>query len=208
MAEASVSHRLGDLQATVNGYYTRIRELIVTTVDPPETFKGWPVDAVERFVNRGSAKNYGGTAQVQYSWLQGDFAVNPFAAYTYTDGEIEDQELPWSAKHTLKTGLDLGWRNVYLSNRVIARSLSTHASLVNSAGERRSTDPSAVLNTHLLWGDFVDTKVFSLSAYVDVRNVLDSRYSYVAADVINAFPDGAPQDPRRIVVGVTAEVRP
>jgi outer membrane receptor protein involved in Fe transport len=208
MVEASVSHRQGDFQAAANGYYTRIRDLIVTTVGPGETFKGWPVDAVERFVNRGSATIYGGTANLQYSWTGGDFAVNPYAAYTYTDGEIEDQELPWTAHHTLKTGLDLGWRNVYLSNRVIARSLSTHPSLLNSEGERRSTDPSAVLNTHLLWGDFVDTKVFALSAYIDVRNVLDARYSYVAADVINAFPDGAPQDPRRVVVGVTAEVRP
>jgi hypothetical protein len=83
-----------------------------------------------------------------------------------------------------------------------------HPSIVDANGDRVVTDGSAVVNAHLLWADFIEYGPFAASAYLDVRNVLDSRYSYVAADATNVFPDGAPQDPRRMTVGLTLTLRP
>jgi outer membrane receptor protein involved in Fe transport len=102
----------------------------------------------------------------------------------------------------VKAGLDLSWRNLSLATRVLARSNATHASLTDSEGNPAVTPGFAVVNTHFLASDLVDYEGLRLSAFVDVRNLLDARYYYVAADASNGFPNGAPQDPRRFMVGL------
>jgi hypothetical protein len=57
-----------------------------------------------------------------------------------------------------------------------------------------------VVNAHFRYSDIVRFHDLSPSLWVDVRNLLDSRYHLVSA----AFYDlrGSPQDPLRILVGV------
>jgi iron complex outermembrane receptor protein len=144
---------------------------------------------------------YGGTARAELDFRAGEITVNPYLAYTYSDGDIDDKKLPFSAKHTVKAGLDLGWRKLSLSTRLIGRSSATHASLTDADGNPTVTPGSLVVNTHFLASDLVDYDGFRLAAFVDVRNALDARYAYVSADANNGFPNGAPQDPRRIMIG-------
>jgi outer membrane receptor for ferrienterochelin and colicin len=204
MGELIVSQDVGDLlRVSANGFLTHIRNRFGSVSVEDQTFKGWPVDVVSRSINLSESEaflSYGGTLRLDALVRSGKLSVNLYAAYTFTDGETAAEPLSASSKHTGKGGVDVTWRSLSLSTRVIARSGSFNSEVRDERGEPVAVGGSTVVNAHFRYSDIVRFHDLSPSLWVDVRNLLDSRYHLVSASFYDL--PGSPQDPLRILVGV------
>lgn len=204
MGELIVSRDVGEsLRVSANGFLTHIRNRFGFMSSTDQTFKGWPVDAVSRPINLSERERFlsmGGTLRVDASVRSGGLKANLYASYTFTDGERGEEPLPASSKHMGKGGVDVAWRGLSLSTRVIARGQAFHSELRDELGAPVAVAGSMVVNAHFRYSDIVLFHELSPSLWVDVRNLLDNRYHLVSA----AFYDlpGTPQDPLRLLVGV------
>ncbi|MBM4353909.1 MAG: hypothetical protein FJ109_08950 [Deltaproteobacteria bacterium] len=199
--EVNVSQNFQDMIVVgANGYYTWVRDLISVNENHDELFQGWPVATVQRLVNRGEASAYGATGRVEGIWRPADFTVNPWVSYTWSDGEVAGEPLPFNATHTVKGGLDLAWKGLSLSTRVINRSESLHPVQRDDKGNALAVPGSTVLNLHLRYSRIVAIDRFRVSAWVRFQNLLDSRYEHVTNES-DQFT-GAPQDPLRVIGGL------
>jgi len=199
--ELSLSQTIEDMVVlSANGYYTWVRDLISSDESQDELFQGWPVATVQRLVNRGSAHAYGATGRLEGIWRPGGITINPWASYTWSDGEVEGEPLPFNAKHTAKGGLDLAWRGISLSTRVLYRSESLHPVQKDADGDALAVADSTVLHLHLRYSEIVHIDRFKLSAWLRIRNLLDARHGHVTNESDQFI--GAPQDPLRVVGGV------
>jgi iron complex outermembrane receptor protein len=207
MAELIVLQDVGErLQVSANGFLTHIRNRFGSRSSEDETFKGWPVDVVTRPINLSESERFlsaGGTLRLDGRVRSGRLNLHLYAAYTFTDGRRGDDLLPATSKHVGKGGVDVSWRDLSLSTRVIARGKAFHGELRDASGQPVAVDGSVVVNAHFRYSDIVHFHGVSPSLWVDVRNLLDTRYRLVSA----AFYDlpGTPQDPLRVLVGVDVE---
>jgi outer membrane receptor protein involved in Fe transport len=204
MGELIVSQDVGEsLRVSANGFLTHIRNRFGSVSVADQTFKGWPVDLILRPINLSERERFlsmGGTLRLDALVRSGRLRVNLYAAYTFTHGKNGEQLLPASSKHTGKGGVDVAWRGLSLSTRVIARSQALHPELRDERGEPVAIDGSMVVNAHFRYSDIVSFHDLSPSLWVDVRNLLDNRYHLVSASFYDL--PGTPQDPLRILVGV------
>ncbi len=200
--EASLTYNLDErLVISVNGYFTAIRNLITNAVTTDETFKGHPVAAVERKVNQGEGRLFGGTLRLETRWTLLGATLNPYVAYTYSDGEIDEVPLPVSATHWIKGGLDMEWRGLSLSVRVLRRGEARHGSLVDAGGEAETIPGATLVNGYLLYRDVAPNAWVVASLFVRGRNLLDQRYYNVSNENPDVFA-ASPQDPLRVMGGV------
>jgi outer membrane receptor protein involved in Fe transport len=198
--EVSASQNIDDMVIiSANGYYTWLRDYITNQGSPDGEFQGWPVGWVERLVNEGEASAYGATGRLEGMWRPGGFTINPWVSYTWSDGEVAGEPLPFNATHTIKGGLDLAWRGISMSTRVLHRSESLHPTQ-NVEGKALSVPGSTVLNLHLRYSELLRFDRFRLSAWLQMRNLLDARYEHVTNEG-DQFT-GAPQDPLRVMGGL------
>ncbi len=191
-----------NLVFSLNAYYTRINNLINKFAQDPEltSFKGIEVGFIETGQNEGQSNIYGITGRIDavYNTAAG-LGLNAFLAYSYSDGNANDEPLLFNAKHNVKGGLEIKHRWFSISPRVYYRS-SSYGSLRNEEGNLIGTDPFAVVNLFARVNLFANEK-WDLSAFAKIDNLLDRRYH-------NAFIGGAegfarvPQRPRTIRIGV------
>jgi iron complex outermembrane receptor protein len=203
--DAGAVYRFTDeLWGTLDGYYTEVAHLIQDdVVSGPGTFKGWPVAAVESSVNRGFARTYGWTARVDALARAGRWSFKPNAAYTYSAGSVDGQVLPYTAKHSVQTGVEAGRGKLMLYPRMILRG-RTYSATRDPQGGLQSAAPYALFNVYGRYADIV-VKPFRLSAYLGAANLFNLRYrnaSLTAGSV--GFP-AVPQDPLRVSGGVELE---
>lgn len=203
-AEASYRFTPG-LWASVGGYHTETTDLIQDDVDVGAgSFKGWPVDLVAlSAVNRGFARSYGGTARLDALARSGAWTFKPNAAYSYSAGEVAGNVLPYSAKHAVQAGLELGrgrW-TAYPSLYYRHRSYSVRK---DPAGNLQSSAPYVLLNLHARCADIAVGR-YRLAAFLKVTNLTDLRYRNAGFSVSTVGFPAVPQDPRRVLAGVSAE---
>ena len=190
-----------------NGYYTKIDNLIVNSGKPNVDFKGVVVQFVQSPTNRGSANNYGGTAKVEARFDAGQTRVNPYLAYSYSDGDIEGEKLIYSAKHTIKAGCDARFGNLSVSPRLLYRSSSFHPAK-DGKGLNYKNDSFAVVNLYARYSNLIASANWKAAAFFKIDNLFDARYYHLgsAADLGTASFIQTPQDPRRIMAGVALEL--
>lgn len=190
-----------NLVFTLNAYFTRIDNLInkFALNEGLSSFKGIEIPFIETSLNEGKANIYGSTAKLDAVFNLNGVGLNFNLSYSYSDGQSNGEQLLYSAKHTLKAGMEVVHQRFSLTPRLIYRSAS-YSILQDEEGRYIGTDPYAVVN---LFGRFkaVQRSDFNLSFFTKVNNLFDIEY-------YNAFLGGqegfarVPQDPIRVTVGI------
>lgn len=191
-----------NLSFAANGFYTKIEDLIDLFGKAPQDKKPDNLEAtrLEMSVNRGESEIHGGTARLNYLFRIGALTFNNYAAYTYINGDIDNEELLYTAKHTVKSGFELYAGRVSFAPRMIWRS-SSNSGLVDGAGGKYfSNDPFYVINLMIRY-QAKKTGKLKVNVFTDIRNVTDARYYNVYVGNEEGLPR-TPQDPLRVRAGI------
>jgi outer membrane receptor protein involved in Fe transport len=169
-----------------------------------QSFKGVPVNIIERPVNHGNAKSYGGTARMNYKKSWPALTLNAMLAYTFTDGKIDERQIPFTARNTVKSIVDINYRRLSASARFNYRSKSYHRSLRDADGALMFSDPYWIVNLHAKYAWLDNTSVRS-EIFVKVSNLFNRKYYNVPVGGSESIRM-APQDPLRFLMGVNLSI--
>lgn len=203
--EGSLSYYLTDnVFVSLNGYYNNISNLIVVEVKPNQTFKGVKVDAAERPINKGTSNTFGGTIKTDALFKIGDASINPFIAYSLSNGDVAGGVLPFSAQHTVKSGIEFNYKNFSLTPRVTFRSMSYHPTLKDDKGVNLGNEPYTLINLYAKYNNLFNSDKYNASLFLDASNLLNAKYYNIPLADAEGFA-GSPQDPLRVLGGVSLE---
>lgn len=193
-----------NMRASLNGYYTEATNLIQDDVQTgPGSFAGFPVAQVETAKNIGFARAYGVTARLEALARLGLWTLKPDAAYSYSAGKSAGDVLPYSAKHTIHSGLELSRGKLSLYPRLTYRARSYNRAK-DTAGNLQSNAAFVVADVYVRYSDII-VKPFRVSSFLSVTNVTDQRYRNASFTIASVGFPATPQDPIRVVGGLVAE---
>ncbi len=187
-----------------DGYYNKATNLVVFEGSTEETFQGVPVDFAQIPRNKGEAESYGGTFRINGKYQTGKMHTNAYAAYTYSDGEMDGNPLPYSAKHTVKFGIDFSYGKFSISPRGLYRSPSKHSLVFDENGDPVENEAFVLVNMFTKY-KAVDADNFGLDVFLKFNNLLNQRYYNVPLGGSELF-NASPQDPIRIMAGVNITI--
>lgn len=202
--ESSMSYFLtSTLALGVNGYYTQLENLIgLAAADPKTTPVPLPVTQLETNINRGESTVYGLTTKINYLQKFNLFSINAQVAYSYTDGNIDNQPLLYTARHTVKASMDISGARFSISPRVIFRTASnSRLTDPNNNNEYATNSPFAVVNLFARVKIFDKRKSGKIYAYTRISNLMNIKYYNVLFGSEDGFP-ATPQDPQRLNFGI------
>ena len=175
-------------------YHNTLQNVIIDVIQFGEVFKGIEVEAAEVPVNQGSSTTYGGTLQAIYHQTFGEWTVHTNLAYSYSDGELNETQLPLSAMHTFRVVGEFSYKNFDFTPSILYRSTSYHTTF--------KEDGKALGNTPFwlasLYAGYTIKKKFTV--FTRFRNLLDARYYNTSVPNVTTFI-GVPQDPLRWNIG-------
>lgn len=205
--EFSTSYSLETLKFSFNVFNNNVDQLIVVEGSPNQTFKGIPVAFAERPINKGKANTYGGTLKIDALFKPGGITINPYLAYSYIDGDLNDTvQLSFVAKNTIKAGMEITYKKLTISPRIISRSQSYHPTLKEADGITPASNKAySVVNLAMRYNDIVKTGHFSLAAFVNISNLSNQKYYNISFGGEEAFA-ATPQDPIRINGGIALQI--
>ncbi len=196
--DAFVMYQINEnLVMSINGYYGLISNLIGKEGYEDLTFHGVPIGYVTKTVNKGDATAYGGTIKLDYrTELSDNLSTDIFVAYSYSDGEIVDNPLIFSAKHTIKAGFGIRCNdrcNIY--SKILFRT-GSH-SRISTNDENIKNDAFTIIN---ITGNYkiINKEKLKISLFANVSNLLNSKYYNAGYESF----EQTPQDPIRIDFGL------
>lgn len=202
-SQAEASYQFNDRTwLTLNAYWSYVSNLHQFVYPGPGTFKGKVVDTVEIWGNRGHANLAGTTLRLDALSSLGALRLHSYAAYTYSDGNIDGGFLPYSASASVKAGTDLSYGKWTVSTRLIYQSRSYNEQRDDS-GARQSSPPFAIVNLSARCSGLTTGPV-RLSSYLDIRNLTNARYYNPGKGGTVGF-GAVPQDPISATAGITLE---
>jgi iron complex outermembrane receptor protein len=207
--ETSTRYSKGDFSIAANLYFNRLEGWITyETRTEDASYRGIPLEVAQYATNSDkTAFAYGGTIRADYRIVGGkeeQLSIKINASYSYTDGSLEGfEELPFNARHTIKSGLLTKFKHWSWHNSFSYRSVTYNAGIENNAGEfiQASSDPFFLWNSFLRYR-FLKKEKWQLSAFAKVTNVLNSRYYNVTDNTVISM-GRSPQDPIRFVLGIS-----
>ncbi|OQX99134.1 MAG: hypothetical protein B6I24_03380 [Bacteroidetes bacterium 4572_128] len=185
---------------SVNGYFSKIENLIDSEGFSNEVFHGINVDFVSKSVNKGDAETYGFTAKLDIKNKISEYiSIDCFSAYSFSDGNINDNPLIFNTKNTLKTGIGINFKNKFsIFTKILYRSKSHYR---KSNSEKETTnDAFTCINLYTKY-KFYDNDKLSTSLFLKIDNLLNSKF-------YNAGYEGlakTPQDPIKIMMGINLD---
>ncbi len=185
--EFELSHFFNnDLNVSLNGYYTKLQNLIVAAPDkkPIQFVNGGAISSTESNQNLGSSHIYGFELSGNYLYkFNPEISVNLWGNYSYIHGEDSRKdsalktELTYIAPHKAKIGVTVSYLDDYFATlklRTISRTRTSMLDPNKNNGQMLKTSGYSVLDFHL-GGKIYD----GFSANIDVYNVLNKKF-YVA----------------------------
>jgi outer membrane cobalamin receptor len=203
--EAGFSYIIqSNLILTLNGFLNDMDDILSSEGFTGQSFKGIPVNIIERPVNQGNATSYGGTARMNFKKSWSSLTLNAMLAYTFTDGKIGDKQVPFTARNTVKSVFDINYKRISASARFLYRSKSYHRSLRDADGNIMFSDPYGIVN---LTGKYawLDKNSVRSEIFIKVSNLLNSKYYNVPVGGQESIRM-APQDPLRFLLGVNLTI--
>ncbi len=182
--EFNFSHAFHErLQMNFGTYYAEVdNKISFAYLDKPVQFiPGGFIESSGQLQNLGTETHYGLDLSLSYQREFGSIMGNFWGSYSYIDGSVQnssddpEMDLPYVAKHKLKLGSTFSYRNYFLTSQLYYIG-KTNTGLKND----NTDDPSDLQQApdyflmHLHFG--ANDILPKLSAYVDILNVLDSRY--------------------------------
>lgn len=202
--ESSISYLLNStLALSANTYYTQVDNLIgLAAADPQFTPVPLPVGVLETNVNKGRSDVYGFTTRLNYLQKFNYFSVNAQVAYSYIDGDIDNQALLYTAKHTIKASLDISGARFSIAPRLIFRSASnSRLTNPNNSNNYHTNTPFAVINLFSRVKILDKRNSGKLYVYARINNLLNLKHYHVLFGSEDGFP-ATPQDPQRVSLGL------
>lgn len=192
--EATLSHDFSHrLRLSFNPYYNKVEDLIQDVTIGPGTFHGVEVDTLEQAANTGDMETYGATLRADAVLRAGHWSLEPWAAYTYSEGRLAGDPIPFNSRHVIQTGLSAMRGRWTFTPKLLSRSYTR-----NQDGSR-----VAGLVTTDLYLRYSASRTSGFSAWLDFKNLLDRRYYNAAyGGGIDHLP-GAPQNPFEASAGVS-----
>ncbi|HCC48201.1 MAG TPA: hypothetical protein DEQ38_08845 [Elusimicrobia bacterium] len=196
--EATLSHDVGEnFRLTLNPYYNDVHNLIQDVTIGPGTFHGVEVDTLEHAQNTGTMETYGATLKADAVLRAGRWNLEPWAAYTHSEGRLGSDPIPFNSRHTLQAGVSAvrgGWA---ITPKVLTRSYTR-----NQDGSRVA--PFTVVDLFLRYSDSGKDSS-GLIVWLGLKNILDRRYYHAAYGGGADRMDGAPQNPFEASLGFTGK---
>ena len=142
--EISFSYYLKETLGVFANYYdTGITDRVENQVESDGVFLGIPVGAIEMPVNIGELNTRGGTIGFSGLIQLDKIRLDTRLAYSFSDGDLNGGKLTYSARDTVKAGVDLIYKKWSVSTSYLYRGKSYHQ-LTNSAGENLTNQPTAL----------------------------------------------------------------
>ncbi len=186
---------------SVSGFYTKIDDFVETVNlgTPSLAIPGAIILNPSRFENSADAIIFGGDVRVDYKTRLDPFDLKLWANYSWVDGRINSGDggtnpIKQAAPNKVKAGLTLSYRGKYY---VTPRFIWVDKTVIEESTVAEKTDPYAVVHLHA----GVNNLYKNLSAFLDIRNLMDIRYFNTGRINRSDFEE-SPQDPRRIVLGL------
>jgi iron complex outermembrane receptor protein len=192
--EASLSHNFGHrLRVSLNPYYNKVRQLIQDVAIGAGTFKGVPVAALEQAQNRGTMESYGFTLRTDSVMHSGRWSLEPWGAYTYSEGKLAGDPIPFNSRHVVQAGVSVTRGRWTLTPKLLGRSYT------------RDQDGTKVggFATADLYLRYAGPRGSGFSAWLDIKNIFDRRYYNAAYGGGTDHLDGAPQNPFEAGAGIS-----
>jgi outer membrane receptor for ferrienterochelin and colicin len=209
----SMSH---SIQLSGSAFFARFTDLI-KSADADQSYAGfyhgWPVDYIDFPVNEGHSTAYGGSLGVDYARVfAADRRLEVHVRAAYVDGREQNEQgsvdLPIGAMSPMqvRVGADLDWGAWRMAPRLslvgAQRLLAT--TLVSGSLERRTLEGYATVDVNVRRNLFK-----GLDMFVTLENALDRRYRTINTRAYTNPEEliGAPQNPRRVTVGLNLRIR-
>jgi outer membrane receptor protein involved in Fe transport len=200
--ELSLTHKFSaDFSASLAGYYTNAKNIIVRANAPASELAGFIPGAVifsgEQEQNVGKSTAYGAELTVDYTLRAVEARWDLWGSFSVLDGSLTDQsthtkyDLPFTSRRMLKIGATWNFRD-YL---VVTPSFNW-TGRQSGFGPGSDVGSRGVMNLYAEWR----TPSHGLTAFVRVTNVFDARY--FNANGFGAISAPSPQDPRWVRAGV------
>ncbi len=186
--EGSLSRSFGqELRLSLNPYYNKVRELIQDVITGPGTFKGVEVDNIEIAQNRGNMETYGATLRADAALRSGRWGFEPWAAYTYSEGKLTGEPIPFNSRHSIQGGVSVLRGKWAVTPKVLHRSYSR-----DQYGHRV---PQFTVADLFVRYAVPGLKKGGLTAYLELKNIFDRRYYNAAYGGGADHLEGSPQNP-------------
>jgi outer membrane cobalamin receptor len=216
--EVNVQQTISDtLAVSASTFYSRFTNLL-KEADADHAYAGlyhgWPVDYIDFPVNEGHQTTYGGTLALDFAHaFSFDHYLEARAALSLADGRV------W-AGDTLASGLPIGamapvqfrlsadfdWARWTLAPRL---GITSAQRLLATTGEsgyeaRRTLSGYSTVDVNVRRRQVVK----NIDAFLTIENAGDRRYRTINARAYNNPEElvGAPQNPRRLTIGVDVRV--
>jgi iron complex outermembrane receptor protein len=200
--ELSVVWRWSErLRVDLDGFASRLDNLIEIRDQGPGTFKGVPVESVERAENVSRGEVYGVTLRAEGRLRLGALSLRPHGSYAWIDGQMGGEALSYTAEHSIKAGVDFVWRDTSVSAMLRYASKSEHARVTQEDGDRVSVD-GGIASRLFVRQRFQLGESLPVSLWLRVDNVLDRRgwdLSYAGAEGLARVP----HEPLRAQLGLS-----
>lgn len=189
-----------DFMVTLNLYYNRLNNLInfYTQDTVRDSFKGIPIQYAQTASNQGAARTFGGTFGFNGKSMLGENEWSYYCYYSIVEGDRNEEQLPFAARHTVKAGMTLSFGNFSITPQYIYRT-STFSLVQDGEGNYISNDPYGLFNVASRV-QLSQNKRFNLSLFLKATNVFNTSYYNVSFIGTEGFIQ-TPQDPMRINVG-------
>lgn len=181
------------LRISINPYYNKVSDLIQDVLTGAGTFQKAAVAEIERAENRGTMETYGATLKADGVVQAGHWNLEPWGAYTYSEGHLSGRTIPFNSLHTIQAGV----------SAVRGRWTFTPKVLYRSASRNQDNARAAPFTVADLYIRYAGSKIKGITAYLQLKNIFDRRY-YNAA--YGGGPDnivGAPQNPFEAAAGLS-----
>ena len=202
--QAEYSYKLRqNKKLTLSIYDSHIADLHQVESLGAGTSSGQPVDTLAHWTNLGNARAYGGSLRYDAICSLKKMKMNLFAAYSYSNGDVAGNPLPYSARHSGRFGLTLKEKRWTVSPRVIHQGKS-YLQFKDSSGKFLTNKGFTTANLFVKYR-LSRTSSEESSLFLNVQNLFDKRYYNPGfADGSVGFSN-APQYPRFISGGLRLE---
>ena len=202
---------------SASAFYSRFTDLLNESdagQAPAGLYHGWPVAYIETGVNEGRARTYGGTAGIDAVRVFAfDRRVALHAAASIANGRVFESNtgsdsipIGGMVPLQLKSGADVDWGGWSVAPRVIVEGRQRLVATVLSNGSlvRRTLPGYAVVDVNVRRRNV--TRHADL--FLTVENAFDARYRNINPRAYTNPEEliGAPQNPRRLTVGIDVQL--
>ncbi len=186
-------------------FWNNLRDTIGTKRGEYATFKGVVVKRFSRIANVGEQKAWGGTLLARFLFQYRDSILSSSFAYGYVNGlYTNDAELPYIAKHTIKTSFEYRYRHLFASLQVRLRGKTYHPEFDQNGNQIHSNPYTYVrLTAEIRNLSFLH---FNFTPFLVIQNLFDVRYYNVREGGGSTELLQVPQDPLKFLIGVRVSI--